>query len=174
MSPITPTTRPVDRRSPGGRDLCTDLATGRESAWFAARFLEVYNRRCAACHDAFPHPNDHERIWDGRFAWINFTHPEWSPALTAHLSEDAGGRGLATQRFAAEPPLFADTTDPDYVTMLQAIQEGRRQMLAQPREDMREPVTELKHTCSLRHSPLIDRLKADILKEKHHDEDTAH
>ena len=40
--------------SPGGRDLCTDLATGRESAWFAARFLEVYNRRCAACHECFP------------------------------------------------------------------------------------------------------------------------
>ena len=34
-----------------------------------------------------------------------------------------------TQRFAAALPLFSDTKDPDYITMLQAIQEGRRQML---------------------------------------------
>ncbi len=121
--------------SPGGRDLCTDCATGRDSAWFATRFLEVYNRRCAGCHEAFPDPNDHDEIWDGRYAWINFTHPEWSPALSAHLSPPAGGRGVPTERFADDSALFVDTTDPDYVTMLEAIREGRRQLLAQPRVD---------------------------------------
>ncbi|MHB8861128.1 MAG: HzsA-related protein [Pirellulaceae bacterium] len=125
--------------SPGGRDLCTDSVTGREATWFASRFLEVYNRRCATCHNEFPHPNDHDGIWDGRFAWINFTHPEWSPALSAHLSKDAGGRGISTKRFTDEPMLFADLTDPDYVTMFEAICEGRRQMLARPRADMQGP-----------------------------------
>ena len=118
--------------SPGGRDLCTDVATGGESAWFSERFLEVYGRRCTACHGAFPDPNDHDNIWSGHYAWINFTHPSWSSALTAHLSDTAGGRGLPTRRFADEPALFADTTDPNYVTMLEAIREGRRLMLAQP------------------------------------------
>ena len=123
--------------SSGGRDLCTDLVTGRDSAWFAQGFLGVYNRRCAECHGGFPHPNDHENIWNGHFAWINFTHPSWSPALTAHLTREAGGRGLPTQKFALESPLFSHTTDPDYLTMLESIREGRRQMLARPRVDMR-------------------------------------
>ena len=98
-------------RSPGGRDLCTDIATGRESAWYTERFLEVYNRRCIPCHGEFPHPNDHDHLWSGHYAWINFTHPEWSPALTAHLSREAGGRGLATRRTAVEPPLFSGAAD---------------------------------------------------------------
>jgi len=118
--------------SPGGRDLYTDLATGRESAWYTERFLEVYQRRCVSCHGEFPHPNDHDRLWDGRYAWINLTHPEWSSALTAHLAKPAGGRGIPTRRFADEPPLFADTADPDYVTMLDGIREGQREMAARP------------------------------------------
>ena len=122
--------------SPGGRDLCTDVDTGQPSTWYTERFLEVTNRRCASCHGEFPHPNDHDNIWSGRFAWINFTHPEWSSALTAHLSKEAGGRGLGTERFATDMPLFHDTSNPDYITMLDAIREGRRQMLVLPRVDM--------------------------------------
>jgi hypothetical protein len=131
-------------RSPGGRDLCADAGTGGPSAWHAERFLGVYNRRCAACHGEFPHPNDHENIWSGRYAWVNFTHPEWSPALCAHLGKEAGGRGLPTQEFAPGPPLFSDTTDPDYVTMLAAVREGRRQMLARPQTSERGPLDERK------------------------------
>jgi hypothetical protein len=88
----------------------------------------VYNRRCIPCHGEFPHPNDHDHLWSGHYAWINFTHPEWRPALTAHLSREAGGRGLATRRFAVETPLFSSPADADYASI--AIQEGRRQMLA--------------------------------------------
>jgi hypothetical protein len=120
--------------SPGYRDLCTDVETGRESEWFARRFLGVYNRRCASCHGGVPHPNDHANIWDGRLAWINFTHPENSPALTAHLSKPSG-RGLGTEKDGSGPPLFQDATDPDYLTMLEAIEEGRRKMLEHPRVD---------------------------------------
>ena len=118
--------------SPGGRDLYTDHATGRNSAWYTERFLEVYQRRCLGCHGEFPHPNDHDRLWDGHFAWLNLTHPEWSPALTTHLAKQAGGRGVPTRRWADEPALFSQTTDPDYVTMLEAIRQGHRQLAAGP------------------------------------------
>jgi hypothetical protein len=52
------------------------------------------------------------------------------------LSKKAGGRGLPTERFDGETPLFTDKSDTDYVTMLEAIREGRQQMLARPRVDM--------------------------------------
>jgi hypothetical protein len=118
--------RPSRPLTPGGRDRWSDPRTGRAAPWFAEGFLEVFGRRCAECHGEFPHPNDHDRIWDGRFAWINLTHPAWSTALTAHLSTAAGGRGLATRPPAAAPALFADTADPDYVRMLDAIRAGQR------------------------------------------------
>lgn len=123
------------RLSPGGRDLCTDVATGQNSAWFAGPFTEVYDRRCASCHGPYPHPNDIQRIWDGMFTWINFTHPELSPALTAHLSKEAGGRGLGTEKDGQGSLLFKDTKDPDFVKMLKAIREGHQEMLRHPRVD---------------------------------------
>ena len=122
--------------SPGGRDLCTDANTGRPATWFAKGFLGVYDKRCAACHGPFGHPNDHGRIWDGRYAWINFTHPEWSAALTAHLAKSAGGRGIGTKKGGKGEPLFADARDADYAAMLAALRTGRRDMLAHPRVDM--------------------------------------
>ena len=123
-------------RSPGYRDLYTDVQTGRESQWYAKRFRGVYNKRCVKCHGPIPHPNDHGRIWDGRFAWINLTRPEFSSALTAHLAKSAGGRGLGTEKKGKGRPLFADTKDADYAQMLQAIEEGKKKMLAVPRVDM--------------------------------------
>ena len=122
--------------SPGYRDLFTEVDSGRESAWYAKRFLGTYNKRCGSCHGGFSHPNDKGRIWDGRFAWINLTHPEHSPALTAHLAKKAGGRGQGTEKGGKGKPLFGDTKDPDYLNMLGAIKEGRRKMLAHPRVDM--------------------------------------
>ena len=126
-------------RSPGYRDLCTDVETGRESQWYAKGFLGVYKRRCESCHGGIPHPNDHARIWDGRLAWLNFTRPKLSPALTAHLAKGAGGRGLGTEEGGKGPPLFVDQHDSDYLAMLKALEEGRRKMLAHPRVDM-QPV----------------------------------
>jgi len=126
-------TRP---KSPGKRDLCTDPETGRPAPWFAEGFLGVYKRACAACHGPYPHPDDHGNIWDGRLAWINFTHPEWSPGLTAHLAKEAGGRGIGTETGGKGPPLFADTGNPDYVAMLDAIRLGHQAMRAHPRVDM--------------------------------------
>ncbi|MFA5190330.1 MAG: family 16 glycoside hydrolase [Verrucomicrobiia bacterium] len=119
-------------QSPGKRDLWTDVETGRLSAWFAESFSGVYNRRCASCHDKYDKTID----WTGRFAWINLTHPRLSPALTAHLSKAAGGRGITKSQHGQTPPLFTSTADPDYQTMLQAIETGRKLMLATPEADM--------------------------------------
>jgi hypothetical protein len=110
--------------APGGRDRFTDPRTGEPAAWFAVDFLEVYNRRCAECHGNFPDPNDHDNIWDGRMAWLNLSHPDWSPALTAHLSRGAGGRGIPTRPFVNGPDLFPDTHEPDYVRLLTAMRKG--------------------------------------------------
>jgi mono/diheme cytochrome c family protein len=118
--------------SPGRRDLCTDVATGQLSAWFAQDFLGVYNRRCAACHGNLDSTTD----WEGRFAWINFSRPQLSAALTAHLRKSAGGRGIDQPVNGQSPPRFDTTADPDYQTMLQAIETGRRLALATPEADM--------------------------------------
>ncbi len=122
--------------SPGRRDRFTDPATGGEYDWFARDFLGVYDRRCASCHGKSPHPNDHASIWDGRLAWINLSRPAFSPALTAHLPKEAGGRGITKTLDGKAPPMFAGTSDPDYQAMLRAIEAGKALMLASPEADM--------------------------------------
>ena len=122
-------------KSPGRRDLCTDVATGADSAWFARDFLGVYRRACESCHGPVPQPNDHANIWDGRLAWIDFTHPEFSPALTAHLAKPFG-RGLTNALRGQLPPLFATPAAPDYQAMFKAIEAGKQLMLATPEADM--------------------------------------
>lgn len=122
--------------SPGKRDLATDPSTGKPLTWFAGGFLGVYNRRCETCHGSYPDPNDHAAIWDGRLAWINFTRPAWSPALTAHLAKSAGGRGIDAPQNGQNPPRFASTSDPDYEAMLRAIEEGQRLADQTPEADM--------------------------------------
>ena len=119
-------------QSPGLRDLWTDAASGRLSAWFARDFSGVYNRRCASCHGTYQDTTD----WTGRFAWINLSNPQLSPALTAHLSKAAGGRGIDTPTGGRTPPMFTSTADPDYQTMLAAIETGRRLVHATPEADM--------------------------------------
>ena len=112
-------------RSPGRRDLFTDTETGRFSAWFEQGFNEVYRRRCTECHG-----NMTDTIsWDGRFAWVNFSRPQSSAALTAHLNAEHGGRGIA-------PLLFDSHDDADYQKMLRAIEMGRQLFLKNPTADM--------------------------------------
>ncbi|MHC5058072.1 MAG: HzsA-related protein [Planctomycetota bacterium] len=114
-------TRPDTR---GGRDLWA-------SQWYSKGFLPVYDRHCASCHKrpgGASYPQDSH--------WINLTHPEESLVLTAHLSKEAGGYGLTKQRKGKSPPVFASADDPVYRALLDAIREGRGQMLAKPRMDM--------------------------------------
>ena len=119
--------------SPGKRDLWTDPATGKLAPWFERDFLGVYDRRCAECHGRIEGTTD----WEGRFAWIDLTRPEHSPALSAHLSKQAGGRGIATPLQGKTPPRFSDTADPDYAAMLRAIRTGQAMAVQTPEADMR-------------------------------------
>ncbi len=118
--------------APGRRDLCFDAGTGRPSEWYTRDYMGVYDRRCAGCHGK-PQGTTN---WEGRFAWMNFTHPERSPALTAHLAKESGGRGLSTSKDGEPTLLFSDTNDVDYRSMLDAISVGRRLSLETPRADM--------------------------------------
>ena len=118
--------------APGRRDLCFDAGTGRPSEWYTKDFLGVYNRRCVECHGKLEGTTD----WEGRFAWINFSNPALSPALTAHLPKDQGGRGIRTTAEGTARPLFASTDDPDYHVVLEAIRMGKRLSLQTPRADM--------------------------------------
>lgn len=116
--------------APGRRDLCYDADTGRPSGWYTRDFLGVYNRRCAECHGKLEGTID----WEGRFAWINFSNPALSPALTAHLPKDQGGRGIPTS--ADDTFVFNTTDDPDYRTILNAVSIGKGLSLKTPRADM--------------------------------------
>lgn len=118
--------------APGRRDLCFDADTGQPSQWYAKGFLGVYNNRCAECHGKLEGTTD----WEGRFAWINFSNPALSPALTAHLPKESGGRGISTSRESDTTLLFKSTDDPDYRKMLEAIETGKRLSLETPRADM--------------------------------------
>ena len=112
-------------RSPGRRDLLTDAETGRFSEWFERGFNEVYRRRCEECHGNMTDTTN----WEGKYAWVNFTHPEYSTALTAHLPTKQGGRGV-------EPLQFESRNDADYRKMQQAIETGRQLFLKTPTADM--------------------------------------
>jgi hypothetical protein len=127
-------------RAAGRRDRFADPVSGRLSTW-ANSFLEVYQRRCTDCHDGFRLMDQAE--WTGRYAWVNLSEPQNSVALTAHLPLELGGRGIAAvkggKRVKAESLeqlLFNSTDDPDYVKMLDAFEEGKRIMLANPEADM--------------------------------------
>ncbi|MHA1128993.1 MAG: hypothetical protein ACTSRN_08615, partial [Alphaproteobacteria bacterium] len=117
--------------SPGRRDLWTDAETGRLSDWFAHDFLDVYQRRCQACHGDLNSTTN----WQGRFAWINLSTPAHSPALTVHLAKDAGGRGVGIERDGQQVPMFGNTDEADYLQMLRAIELGGRLARETPRAD---------------------------------------
>jgi hypothetical protein len=125
-------TRPA---SPGKRDLCFDPQTGKPAAWWTGDFQGLYDRRCAECHGRTD-PKRPLIDWEGRFAWINFTTPANSPALTAHLPKSAGGRGIERTADGRPIPMFTSTGDADYQRLLRAIQTGARMAYALPEADM--------------------------------------
>jgi hypothetical protein len=61
-------------------------------------------------------------------AYINLTHPEWSSVLVDHLPESDGGRGIK--------PTFTGLDDPDYQSVLAAIEKGAKALKDKPRIDM--------------------------------------
>ena len=118
-------------RSPGNRDLWTDPQTGRLAEWFAKDFLGVYDRRCAECHGRLEGTTD----WEGRYAWIDLSRPEHSPALAAHFAARpaaaASTRPAAARRRPVLPTRPIPTTRP-----CSAIQAGRTLAWQVPEADM--------------------------------------
>ncbi len=124
-------------RSPGKRDLWTDPQTGRFARWFTEGFMEVYNRRCNQCHGAY----DRSTIdWEGRFAWINLSEAQASPALKAHRAKKAGGYGIKVKQGDSEDVLFSSTADADYQKMRRAIERGKKLAYEHPEPDMAEGI----------------------------------
>ena len=67
---------------------------------------------------------------------INFSNPAFSPALTAHLPEKMGGRGISRTKDGKVIAPFTGPDDPRYLRMLRAIEAGKELSLSAPRADM--------------------------------------
>jgi hypothetical protein len=113
--------------------------------------VEMMTRRCGPCH-AVP-PNSHPRLpWEGndirpwarlplKFAdkdpalsLCNLTRPEKSYLLLAPLSRRSGGYSIC--RTNTDAPIFDDTEDPDYQSLLAAIAKAKRDLQSMKRFDM--------------------------------------
>lgn len=82
---------------------------------------QVAERRCVSCHreGGVPRP-----------FWTRLENPQWNSFLRAPLARNAGG----TERCGT--PVFSDTTDPDYLAILQTFDVPLAQLRARPRLDM--------------------------------------
>jgi mono/diheme cytochrome c family protein len=104
--------------------------------WFV-EFGRVFAAKCSSCHGEFG--TVARRARHGLYPhnrWLNLTRPEFSRALNAHLSREAGGLGLTAPDEGRQPPLFRDTNDPVYQALLHAIEKGKDALDARPRMDM--------------------------------------
>ncbi|HEY3325256.1 MAG TPA: hypothetical protein VGP72_32690 [Planctomycetota bacterium] len=119
----------------GGRDtwsFCEDdkHVPPRLEPW-ALRLERIYNQSgCQGCHGEMTAAS-------GRAGTrVNLTRPEFSRMLNAHLSKAAGGMELSGQKQDRTAPVWKDSSDPTYKTMLECIQEGKAALDARPRMDM--------------------------------------
>ncbi|MDR1957515.1 MAG: hypothetical protein LBQ54_00425 [Planctomycetaceae bacterium] len=85
-------------------------------------------KRCDRCHTQEKNLRlAHNLSEDGsrfnRHLIFNLTSPEKSKILLGPLRREAGGTGRCSE------PVFADTNDPDYQTILAGIERGRRYIL---------------------------------------------
>jgi hypothetical protein len=112
----------------GGRDpwhFVPDNKRGpqKPEPWFA-NLTATFDRHCASCHET--PKND----------WINLSRPEFSRLLNAHLAKAAGGLELTKLKKQKLPPVFKDTNDPVYQSLLQPLAQGAAALQARPRMDM--------------------------------------
>jgi len=100
----------------------------------------VLSGRCATCHTdklALPKAISDPAGRPQRHILFNLTRPERSLLLLAPLARSAGGLGVCRDpKGAAGQPVFADTKDPDYRTLLAMCAEGKRRLEEMGRFDM--------------------------------------
>jgi hypothetical protein len=126
----------------GGRDpwtFCEGNKRGpvRLEPWMERLEKTFADNGCVACHPPIT-SDGRDRIGHGHQynAKINLTRPEFSRLLNAHLSKEAGGLGITGKRRGQNAPVFANTDDPRYRAMLEAIIAGKAALNARPRMDM--------------------------------------
>lgn len=120
-----------------------------DANWPATRAAtEVLRRRCGSCHNekSMPLPtsaSDDQKLppWDplkkvdyrrqfSRHLLYNLTQTERSMLLLAPLSREVGGYGLC------KSAVFVSRLDPDYLAILQSIEEGKQYLDRVKRFDM--------------------------------------
>ena len=94
---------------------------------------ETISRRCDGCHTQERNLRlSHNLSEDGgrfnRHVIFNLSTPEISKILLGPLAKEAGGNERCNSRSGSEP-VFADTNDPDYKTILAGINRGRQYIL---------------------------------------------
>jgi len=113
---------------------------------------EVIKRRCASCHQgsnilpkslcdergvSFWRFNiDDPRLKMSRHIVFNLTQPEKSLLVLAPLSEQAGGLDLCRTADDKPAAIFADTSDPDYQTLVAMAAAGKENLDGIKRFDM--------------------------------------
>jgi hypothetical protein len=95
-----------------------DLAADRD---LLGQLSAIHERRCAACHKSADIT---------RLDWIDIRQPSRSLFLTAPLAQDSGARGRCT------PPVYADSTDPDYRAARALVEVAVARQWEHPRRDV--------------------------------------
>ncbi|MDO5582201.1 MAG: polysaccharide lyase family protein [Planctomycetia bacterium] len=87
---------------------------------------DAVSRRCDGCHNPRKRYLPHRLTGGGTYdisTLFNLTHPSKSRIVRAPLALSAGGLGVC--RTKDKQPIFKDTSDPDYKTILAALEKGK-------------------------------------------------
>jgi len=124
----------------GGRDTWSYVENDKRDKIIMMPWMkelsDIHVKNCCKCHNQLLTGLGGRGHLTKENSWVNQTRPENSRILNAHLSEDAGGMGIQKKKKGSKPPLFKNTDDPLYRSMLQAIQKGKAALDARPRMDM--------------------------------------
>jgi len=119
---------------------------------------EAIHSRCASCHSgnkSVPDCVSNDGAAHTRHLVYNLTLPEKSLMLKAPLATSGGGHG--TCKDANGKPVFADTSDPDYKTILAMIDEAHAKLNEIKRFDMPGFIPRADYIREMRRYGLIDK-----------------
>lgn len=91
----------------------------------------IIEKRCLICHDSAAQigrrVTRRVRMNEPKHCWnlYNLSYPEKSTILLAPLAKEAGGYGWCVDWYGQPIEQFSDTKDPDYQTILRAIQAAK-------------------------------------------------
>ncbi len=101
----------------------------------------IVERRCLTCHESFDNLGRRHvkgRVNLPKHCWnlYNLSHPEKSMMLLAPLAKAAGGYEWCQPKDSHTAPVFQDTEDTDYQTILAAIRAAQQRQQQAGRFDM--------------------------------------